>query len=143
MHGFTLPDVRPFICVKDPKGRNWLIPVTSLDPDKPNFENKSKIIAKQTKSEANLSVKVLARLSDILGRKKGSYESILTFNKAVPVKGKDVQPYFDIQCQHAKARLDEKTCRAIKKNLYGYLANYYKDKPSGFLIGYCANGKTP
>jgi|GEM_PF-3074774 len=134
--------VRPFICVKDTGGHNWLIPVTSLDPNKPNYEHKSKIIAIQSKSEANLDVKVLARLPDILGKSKSGFESVLTYYKTIPVKHKNIQPYFNTKGQHAKAQLDAKTLKVIKTNFNKYMANYFKGKPSGFLIGYCA-GKNP
>ena len=127
---------RPAICLKDSRGQNWLLPMTSLNPDNPNYFNKVQIINAQTAMEQNMDTKAIMRFDNLLGNSKNpDYEDVLTFYKAIPVKDKNVIPY-QLRGKHKKTSLDDDALKAIKDNFISYMSRYYKGKWSGFLFEY-------
>lgn len=79
---------RPMICIKS-GNQSWLLPLTSLDPDKFNYTKKCARIVAQLKQEVQEPIKAMATLPDFLHNPSNQrYQNIVYFSMALPVKKK-------------------------------------------------------
>lgn len=132
--------IRPSICVKDNNGRNWLIPIASLDPNDPNYPKKlSKykdfltIDKQQAKDDNNELLRAINIFNDLTGLKTDSrFRSIVEYYNAIPVKHKYCKKYRDRNHSHI-VLADPKLRIRIKKSFRLNLGERIKGKQVGFI----------
>jgi hypothetical protein len=126
---------RPMLCVKDRGGQNWLIPMTSLDPDKNNYVYKAQETQRYIVEEKDEDVKALMRFDDLTGSHSNpNFENALLFYQAIPVKGSYVKPYTTKKGKRVLARLSYDEQQTVKTNFLKYMKRYVNGKASGFLF---------
>jgi hypothetical protein len=132
---FNKNSKRPMLCVKDLNGQNWLIPMTSLDPDNSDYAHRVQEIQGRITLEKDEQVKALMRFGDITGSHKNpDFESTLLFYQAIPVKGNYVSPYISRKKKRVSAHLSYNEQQTVKKNFLRYMRRYTNGKASGFLF---------
>jgi hypothetical protein len=132
---FNKNSKRPMLCVKDRGGQNWLIPMTSLDPDNSDYAHRVQEIQGRITLEKDEDVKALMRFEDITGSHKNpDFESALLFYQAIPVKGNYVSPYASRKEKRVSAHLSYNEQQTVKNNFLRYMRRYTKGKASGFLF---------
>lgn len=128
---------RPMICIKS-NGHNILLPITSIDPNKTNYEKKSIRVYMQLKQEKLEPVKAMAVLPKFLGATINSnYQSVIYYSWAIPVKHSDVKKYKQnsIHCT-----LPKKYCQYIRQKALTYINEIWNGRYSGFMKVQAAKG---
>lgn len=130
---------RPFICVKDRNGRNWLIPVASLDPNAPNYSKKREkyedfiyLDRKQAHEDGNQLLRSIHIFRDVTGlHTDNEYKNVLEYYNIIPVKHKYCKKYRDYKRNHII--LDPQLQPTVKKTFRLNLAARRQGRYVGFV----------
>jgi hypothetical protein len=123
--------LRPFICVKL-NGHNWLIPVTSLNPQANNYSARLKKYIDFYALEKDSPIKTFHFFRSITRlRTHPDYRDVVLFYGAIPVKHEHCNKYRDRSDSHIV--LEKQHQSLVKGSLIKYLKASYKDNYIGFI----------
>ena len=124
---------RPCVCIKL-SGRNWLVPLSSIDPRKPDYVSrygKQHSYNKHDKENPPFAMDICADLAKtgVVG-----YESVIQYFNAFPVKHKYCKKYR--QHRYGHVIVDKPMGNQIKRRLIKFLNITAEGKLTGFIKHY-------
>lgn len=135
--------VRPFVCVKlkesDGQLKNWLIPLSSINPDAPNYIDR---ICKHNTFNAldkHNAVYAMDIFDDILKTGKKGFKEVAWYYNALPVKGKYCVPHRDKEDQ--QIFIDSSIGTKMRQRLKDYLQERRNHPYVGFIKSLIEKGR--
>ena len=137
---------RPFVCVKDRNGRNWLVPLASINPNDASYAAKMakyrdflRLDKQQAEKDNNPLMRAIHVVEDLTGLHAKGYYSVIEYYNAIPVKHKYCKKYRDSRRQQIIVS-DKARQRTIKKVLKLNLAERSQGRYVGFIKNKISNG---
>ena len=137
---------RPFVCVKDRNGRNWLVPLASINPNDASYAAKMakyrdflRLDKQQAEKDNNPLMRAIHVVEDLTGLHAKGYYSVIEYYNAIPVKHKYCKKYRDSRRQQIIVS-DRSRQRTIKKVLKLNLAERSQGRYVGFIKNKISNG---
>ena len=137
---------RPFVCVKDRNGRNWLVPLASINPNDASYAAKMakyrdflRLDKQQAEKDNNPLMRAIHVVEDLTGLHAKGYYSVIEYYNAIPVKHKYCKKYRDSRRQQIIVS-DRARQRTIKKVLKLNLAERNQGRYVGFIKNKISNG---
>ena len=136
LNGLKL-ELRPFVCIKTKTSSgmtNWLIPLASINPNKPGFKDKNFRYKTYQALERDDEIRAIKVISDITKRSLDpQFKTIIEYYNIIPVKHKYCSKYIDNKNKKHIVINDASLCNQIKKNFKLVLKEKRKGKEIGFI----------
>lgn len=134
---------RPFVCVKLKEGdgqlKNWLIPLSSVNPDSPNYIDRLRKHNAFNALDKHHTVYAMDIFDDVLKNGKRGFKDVAWYYNALPVKGEYCIPYKDKTDKHIF--VDKTVGAKMRQRLKDYLQERKRSPYVGFIKSLIEQGK--
>ena len=134
---------RPFVCVKLKEGdgqlKNWLIPLSSINPDAPNYLDRIRKHNAFNAMDKRNKVYAMDIFDDLLKTGINGFKEVAWYYNALPVKEKYCIPYIDKANQ--QIFVDKSIGTKMRQRLKDYLQERQRSPYVGFIKSLIEQGK--
>ena len=124
---------RPSVCIKL-GGQNWLVPLSSIDPRKENYEKRYETQHKYNEHDKENPPFAMDIWDDLAKTGVVGYESVVQYFNAIPIKHKYSKKYRQKKIGHVV--VDKSIGNTIKRRLIRYLKVTAQNRLTGFIKHY-------
>lgn len=129
---------RPFVCVKL-NDQNWLIPLSSINPQNSNYVNQFKKQRDYNYWDNQNPPKAMEIFDDILGTNIKGYKSVAQYYNAIPIKHKYCKKFLKHDGTHLV--VDKQIGNRLKGQLINYIKSTKDKQLTGFIKYFVEKGK--